>query len=75
MVALAKKLVMEGKTVKIFTARLSEPGGGATIPIEQWCLKHIGCVLEVTNCKDMSLQLFYDDRAIQVETNTGKIIK
>lgn len=42
--------------------------------IKQWCLEHIGHELVVTNRKDMSLIVLYDDRAIQVVTNTGELV-
>ena len=30
--------------------------------------------LEITNVKDYGMQTLYDDRAVQVERNTGRII-
>lgn len=79
MVDRVKKWLAAGKTVKIFTARMHGHGmpiigGGiedAKTPIEDWCQKHIGQVLEVTNVKDFGMLELWDDRAIQVETNTG----
>lgn len=73
--------LLEGKTVKIFTARVH--GHGATIigteekvdaitPIKNWCIKHIGTDLEVTNVKDFGMIELWDDRAIQVVINTGE---
>ncbi len=69
----------QGKTVKIFTARMHGHGmaiiggGNADVktPIEQWCLKHLGQILEVTNIKDFGMIELWDDRAIQVESNVG----
>lgn len=40
--------------------------------IEEWCLEHIGCVLPVTNIKDYAMVELWDDRAVQVEKNTGR---
>lgn len=40
--------------------------------IEAWCLEHIGKILPITNKKDYELIEFWDDRAIQVEPNTGR---
>lgn len=61
-----------GITVKIFTARASQP---ETIPyIKEWLKKHGLPDLEVTNCKDMDMIELWDDRAIQVIPNTGKPI-
>jgi hypothetical protein len=79
MVERVKGWLAAGKTVKIFTARMHGhgmlllDGGKADVktPIEQWCLKHLGQVLEVTNCKDFGMIELWDDRCIQVEANTG----
>ncbi len=68
-------LLYQGYEVRIFTARLSEdPYGTALRHIERWCDKHLGVVLPVTCIKDFGMLLFYDDRAVQVEPNTGKIL-
>ena len=79
MVERVKAWIASGKTVKIFTARVH--GHGAPIigggvedvitPIQDWCEKHIGKRLEVTNVKDFGMIELWDDRAIQVEVNTG----
>lgn len=79
MVERVKKWLAEGKTVKIFTARMHGHGapliGGGVAdvktPIENWCREHIGQVLEITNVKDYGMIELWDDRAIQVKTNTG----
>lgn len=58
----AKKLIAQGVTVKIFTARACEP---AAIPVvQQWAIKHGLGPIEVTNVKDFYLIRFYDDRAV-----------
>jgi hypothetical protein len=80
MVERVKGWLAAGKTVKIFTARIHGQGmpiiGGGTedvrSPIEEWCVKHIGQKLEVTNVKDFGMVELWDDRAIQVELNTGQ---
>lgn len=41
--------------------------------IEEWCRKHIGQELPVTCTKDYNMVELYDDRAVQVLTNTGRI--
>lgn len=41
-------------------------------PIEDWCLKHLGKVLQITSIKDYSMVELWDDRAIGVKMNTGK---
>lgn len=72
MVNLVLDLCNSGKKVKIFTARASIP---EQIPyIKAWCLEHLGRELEVTCCKDFDMTIFYDDRAITVQKNTGIIL-
>lgn len=58
-----------GYTVKIMTARASVPEG--TKPVERWLEKQGLPALEVTNQKDFEMLELWDDRAIQVVTNTG----
>jgi hypothetical protein len=79
MVNRVKKWLAEGQEVRIFTARVHghlKPiiGGGLSdtiTPIENWCIKHIGQILEVTNVKDFGMIELWDDRAVQVIPNTG----
>jgi len=73
-----KKWLEEGQTVKIFTARVgpqrsSTDGDIQRGIIEAWCEQHLGQKLDVTATKDFSMIALWDDRAIQVETNTGKV--
>lgn len=78
-----KGWVAQGKCVKIFTARMHGHGvddlkGGkvdALTPIQEWCRKHVGKVLPVTNVKDFGMVELWDDRAVQVIPNTGKPIQ
>ena len=42
--------------------------------IEAWCLKHIGQIIPVTNVKDYGMEELWDDRAVQVEANTGRVL-
>lgn len=79
MVRRVKLWLAIGRTVKVFTARVSKPTEDETIAeirkrIEDWCEKHIGQKLEVTNIKDHDLIEFWDDKAVRVEKNTGKRI-
>ena len=69
-VALVKQYLAAGYEVRIVTAR----AGSAhwTVPIQQWCVKHIGQMLTITDRKDYNMVLLYDDRAIAVEHNTGR---
>lgn len=41
--------------------------------IREWCLKHIGQVLPVTNAKDYGMDELWDDRAIPVKFNEGYV--
>jgi hypothetical protein len=75
-----KRWRAEGRDVRIFTARIagSNPRVAAMglcvilNSIQDWCEKHIGEKLPVTNVKDFSMIELWDDRAIQVHPNTGK---
>lgn len=84
MVARVKAWLAEGTAVKIFTARVASSGlvsedgtddGGFAdrqrALIEQWCVRHLGVVLPVTATKDFQMIELWDDRAIQVISNTG----
>lgn len=59
-----------GKTVKIFTARACIPD--QVPPVRAWLERHGLAGLEVTNIKDFTMAELWDDRAIQVEMNTGR---
>jgi len=82
MVERVKAFREDGIPVRIFTARVYNSGRSgaaaevahATAVIEQWCLEHIGEVLPVTCQKDFGMMRLYDDRCVQVETNTGKVL-
>ena len=78
-IALVKRLLKTGIKLKIFTARVcsNQPEGIADIAraaIKAWCLQHIGVELEITSEKDWHMIEYYDDRAIAVEFNTGRIL-
>ena len=71
-----------GVCVKIYTARLighMNPGktDGVVMdcltPIQNWCREHLGEVLPVTNVEDAGMLQLWDDRAVQVEANTGEV--
>ncbi|MEK0324867.1 MAG: hypothetical protein QQN63_04105 [Nitrosopumilus sp.] len=81
-----KRLVLDfidkGYEVKIFTARVysGSYAGRANdvqknyLAIKQW-LKENGLPdLEITCVKDYMMVELYDDRAVQVEKNTGKLL-
>jgi hypothetical protein len=77
-----KDWLSEGKEVRILTARVAgERGNDERMPvyqtrklIEDWCERHIGRRLLVTCIKDFGMIELWDDRAVQVEKNTGRVI-
>ena len=73
MIERVKRWLDKGKTVKIFTARVDGDDGTQEKLIKEWCKEHIGQELEVTNVKTRSMYELWDDRAVSVEKNTGKI--
>jgi hypothetical protein len=67
----------QGRDVRIFTARASGPRSGlesqlVLASIDEWCKKHFGRTLPVTCTKDYGMIELWDDRAVQVEPNTGR---
>jgi hypothetical protein len=65
----------QGQKVKIMTARVCDDTTGSIAAIIQdWTEKHIGERLPVTNRKDYAMIELWDDRAVRVEANTGKVI-
>lgn len=79
MVERVKKWLAEGKDVRIFTARVGqvpgEPPRDVNVvrsTIQDWCEKHIGARLPVTNVKDPAMTELWDDRAVRVAQNTGE---
>lgn len=78
MVDLMKRLNAEGKLVKILTARVfprsdSNPGDAKKY-IVAWCEKNLGFVPEIVCQKDPLMIYLFDDRCVQVEKNTGRIL-
>ena len=84
MVKIVQSWLREGRTVKVFTARVYEgalnlDGSKRDVApvrqaIEDWCEQHLGQRLEVTNIKDYGMIALYDDRAFHVKPNTGEIV-
>ncbi len=72
MMALVRKMLNNGVRVKIFTARVQDPD---QLPIiRKWLKQNDLPELEITNIKDYNMLRLYDDRCIQVERNTGRLI-
>ena len=78
MVDRVKQWLKDGEEVVIFTARINEDNPNLRLQIilamQAWCQKHIGQVLEVTDRKHKRMRRFFDDRAVAVEKNTGKVL-
>ena len=79
MVNRVKDWISRGFTVKLLTARMnvkSSTGVNRDICkmntlLREWCLEHIGTVLECTNAKDGWMEVLWDDRAVSVIPDTG----
>ena len=74
MVTRVKRWLKNGRTVKIMTARAATKDTAVIDAVKTWCKQHIGQELEVTNIKDLDMVALFDDKAIRVEKNTGKIL-
>ncbi len=65
-----KDWIAQGIEVRIFTARAQDT---EYIPyVKAWIKKHGLPDLEVTNVKRRDVSRIYDDRAVQIQKNTGK---
>lgn len=73
MVARVKDWLEQGWDVRIFTARAAERNPTELLAIEEWCREHIGRALPVTATKDYQMVELWDDRAVGVEHNTGRL--
>lgn len=78
MVARVKQWLLNGYDVVIFTARVhpsyllgSEIARSA---IEEWCEKTFGVILEITCMKDPKMSQIWDDIAVSVEKDTGRVL-
>ncbi len=75
MVSLVKDYLETELEVRIFTARADNASPEALAAIRDWCKTHIGQTLPITNVKDRHMIRLYDDRAVQVEINTGRLVE
>lgn len=66
-VRLVRKFLHDGVEVRLFTARKPHP------VLRKWMKEHLGQILPITNVKDPGMIAMYDDRAINVQRNTGKL--
>jgi len=67
-----KRYLADGYEVRIMTARADKPH--LISPIKEWLEKHGIGNLKITNQKDMDMIVLFDDRAVQVIPNTGKLV-
>lgn len=82
MVERVKGWLAEWLEVKIFTARVApaeemtkeqlEELANIFLTIRAWVIEHIGQELDVTCLKDFGMIALWDDRCVQVLTNTGE---
>ena len=74
MVDRVKEWVANNKNVKIMTARANPNSSdfrASITAIKKWCKKYIGKELPVVYEKDLHMAELWDDRAIQIQPNTG----
>ena len=82
MVERVRRWLAKGHDVVIFTARVCVGIGGhnqkeADISrgaIESFCMEQFGKVLEVTCVKDSRMKELWDDKAVSIERDTGRIL-
>lgn len=79
MVKQVKKWLAQDWDVRIFTARVNPyhrriEALRARRAIEVWSKRHVGQVLPITHEKDSDMVLLLDDRARQVERDTGRVV-
>ena len=75
MVNRVKKWLANKEEVRIVTARAFGRGSETSIKnIKAWCLKHFGQELAVQCHKDFGMIELWDDRAVTVEINTGRVL-
>jgi hypothetical protein len=75
MVDRVKGWLAEGKNVQIVTARVHPENLGAEESweaIKRWCIEVLGEELPVRCDKDLFMIELWDDRCVQVITNTGQ---
>lgn len=75
MVQRVRDWAAENRPMKIFTARVCVPEPERSMVIQHihdWLESHGLPILEVTNIKDFAMIELWDDRAVQVQINTGR---
>ena len=78
MIVRVKAWIAGGFEVRVMTARVCDDEQDAREEIikaiQDWTHEHIGVRLKVTNQKDYDLIELWDDRAVQIERNTGRLV-
>lgn len=76
MVDRVKAALRQGYNVKVLTARMVGHGLNSDVAqaILVWTMKHVGAALEPTCIKGPGMIELWDDRAVGVEPNTGKLL-
>lgn len=71
-----RRWLADGHEVRVFTARVADPEHhvAARKAIAEWTLEYLGRALEATCAKDYGMVELWDDRAVQVEMNTGRAL-
>ncbi len=90
MVERIRQHLANGEDVRIYTARISGDPSKQSVcrasgelftdedmvkAIQLWTQEHLGRRLPVTCQKDYMMVFAYDDRAVQVESNTGRLVQ
>ena len=78
MIDRVKVWLEQGHEVVIFTARMhpshKEEVEIARQAINKWSLETFGKELEITCMKDRAMEQIWDDRAVSVERDTGRVL-
>lgn len=74
MVERVKLWILAGYEVRIFTARAAHKDPVFDKVLAVWTKKHIGKALKATCMKDFQMIALFDDRAVAIEMNTGRIL-
>ena len=79
MIDILKNYIAEGVECRIVTARVAschpeQERYDQTVIVREWIKEQVGRELPVTSEKDFEMVVLYDDRAIQVEKNTGRLV-
>lgn len=76
MVKRVKGWLKRGIEVRIVTARASHPqfDEKERTAIASWCIDHLGQLLPIGCIKDYEMIELWDDRCVQVESNTGRVL-